>query len=81
MAASWQGGSYTKICLAAALTGSVGLALYYGYRKRQQHLTHGAAENKQVCNKYFLELSLSLIECTGYIAACIPAIRPSQGYE
>ena len=49
MAASWHGGSYTKICLAAALAGSVGLALYYGYKKRQEYLTQNVDENKQVC--------------------------------
>ena len=48
MAASWHGGSYTKICLAAALAGSVGLALYYGYRKRQEYLTQSVDENKKV---------------------------------
>ena len=48
MAASWHGGSYTKICLAAALAGSVGLALYYEYRKRQKLLEGSENENNKV---------------------------------
>ena len=48
MAVPWPAGSYTKICLAAALVGSVGLAIYYGYRKGQQSSEENASENEKV---------------------------------
>ncbi len=53
MAATWQGGSYTKICLAAAVAGSLGLALYYGYKKRSRSGDANKAEDSQVIRTLF----------------------------
>lgn len=58
------GGSVTKICLAAALAGSVGLALYYGYKKRQKSSDTGENESKVRYSIITLKSILLFFLCT-----------------